>query len=81
MVLLQLARPKVFNWTTDKPSDSVGLLEGNGERPACQSEGTACRDAKDACVLPRKSTERQEDRLGHARVSDGRAPRPTQVFT
>lgn len=66
MVLLQPTRPKVRDRAANKSSDSIGLLEGDGERSTYQQEGATRGDAKDAGVLPWKSTEGQEDGLGHA---------------
>lgn len=75
MVFLHTTWQKICNRTSNKPGNSLRLLEGHREGQACPSQRfPACWYEKNIGFLPRQSPQRQENWLGYAWIPYGRTP-------
>lgn len=66
VVLLHLPRPKICDGETHEPRDRKWILEGDGEGPASEPARGTGRNEEDLGFLRRKSSNGEEDQLGHA---------------
>lgn len=71
MVLLHLPGQKICDGETHEPRNRKWILEGDGEGPASESARGAGGNEEDLSFLPGKSSDGEEDQLGHARVQAG----------